>query len=87
MSTKQPFIRPQCEHRSAYDPWVESAHCPNCSHTPSDTEPPHVPEHISSTQDLAPLISERDHVPTTCPPATLSLTCPCCTAILEDYER
>ncbi len=30
----QIFICPECAHKSFYDPWVESAHCPRCGYSP-----------------------------------------------------
>jgi hypothetical protein len=30
----QTFFCPQCGHRGTFDPWVESAKCANCGHTP-----------------------------------------------------
>lgn len=30
----QRFICPECGHESTYDPWTESAHCPQCGYTP-----------------------------------------------------
>jgi predicted RNA-binding Zn-ribbon protein involved in translation (DUF1610 family) len=30
----QPFLCPQCGHRSEFDPWAGSAHCPRCGFTP-----------------------------------------------------
>jgi ribosomal protein L37AE/L43A len=30
----QTFICPECGHKSFFDPWVESAHCPQCGYTP-----------------------------------------------------
>lgn len=31
---RQPFICPECGHRSTYDPWVDSARCPQCGFAP-----------------------------------------------------
>ncbi|MFN2227681.1 MAG: hypothetical protein ACK2UY_15265, partial [Anaerolineae bacterium] len=30
----QPFICPQCGHRSSFDPWAGAARCPRCNFTP-----------------------------------------------------
>lgn len=30
----QPFTCPQCSHKSRFDPWTESAHCPQCGFAP-----------------------------------------------------
>jgi DNA-directed RNA polymerase subunit RPC12/RpoP len=32
----QDFVCPQCGHKSTFDPWQESAHCPNCGYQPSE---------------------------------------------------
>ena len=32
----QDFVCPQCGHKSSYNPWQESAHCPNCGYQPSE---------------------------------------------------
>lgn len=31
----QTFTCPEYEHESTYDPWVESAHCPECGYEPT----------------------------------------------------
>ena len=30
----QTFTCPNCGHESAYDPWIESAHCDECGYEP-----------------------------------------------------
>jgi DNA-directed RNA polymerase subunit RPC12/RpoP len=37
----QPFICPQCGHQSGFDPWVESARCPECGFSPPADGPRH----------------------------------------------
>jgi DNA-directed RNA polymerase subunit RPC12/RpoP len=39
----QEFSCPRCEHLSTYDPWTESARCPNCGYSPEDVERPAAP--------------------------------------------
>ncbi|UCC77610.1 MAG: hypothetical protein JSW37_04405 [Anaerolineales bacterium] len=34
----QDFSCPKCEHLSTYDPWTESARCPNCGYSPEDVK-------------------------------------------------
>jgi DNA-directed RNA polymerase subunit RPC12/RpoP/predicted RNA-binding Zn-ribbon protein involved in translation (DUF1610 family) len=31
----QDFVCPRCGHKSTFDPWKESAHCPHCGYRPS----------------------------------------------------
>jgi len=39
----QDYFCPRCEHHSTYDPWTESARCPNCGYSPEDVERPAAP--------------------------------------------
>lgn len=39
----QDFYCPRCEHHSTYDPWTESARCPNCGYSPEDVVSPAAP--------------------------------------------
>jgi DNA-directed RNA polymerase subunit RPC12/RpoP len=56
----QTFICPICGQGSTFDPWVESALCPNCGYTPAAAGTTGEPQRVASKPDLNRLPSRLD---------------------------
>jgi DNA-directed RNA polymerase subunit RPC12/RpoP len=85
----QQFICPECGHESSFDPWVESAHCPQCGFRPptgmrlSDQQPKRRTEHQPFLDEL---LSHWNGTHT--PDSAFTLPTPeSALAFFEDYQQ
>jgi LSD1 subclass zinc finger protein len=86
----QTFTCPECGHEGTYDPWIESAHCPQCGYTPPEGVRIRAQHPRKRTDTHQPFLDELlshwngTHVPDptfTLPTSELAI------AFFQDYQR